>query len=252
MKKLFALLLMLGGALSSWAYGGPEGQNVNGIIFSDGQPGQGPTQIITFTAEGTGNLATWWNNLGDPEKNQFTEGNNPDKKLVVSGPMSAADFEAISGWNKFISADFSGVTLANGATASDIAKINLANAQTIILPSGLSKEDVASLKDEAKNVVAGILGETVERQITHYWFTVPGTSTPVEYPEATEGQTQVTLENYTLKANLTLAEGYPKYKYSYAGSDLEYSISETEYTSHISSDWSNNVLYDYYNLLNWK
>ncbi len=234
MKKLFTLLLGLSASLGALAYVNPDG--FSGVSFKDiGSD----TQLIEMSSPNA--LSAW---ATDATELGYM-GQTNRTKLVITGPMSASDFTALSGdaWKSFTTVDLSKVTVTD---PSYISNMNLTNAQTVVLPSGLTKEQVASLKDEAKNVVAGITGETLEQVIPHYFFEVNGKS--FEYTGAVEeGQTSVTLTDYPLMANLTLVEDYPMYKYSYAESDREYTITETEYTSHMVAEWASGVYYtDFY------
>ena len=212
---------MLGGALSSWAYGGPHGETVYGITFSETH-GQNPTQSITFTSDGTGKLSDWWNGLKPHEKDQFTEGNNPNKKLIVSGPMSDDDFSVITGWNIFNFADFSGVT---GVEPADISGLNLPNATTIVLPTGWTEAQVKTaggiLTSNSKN---GNLGTAFSKnpydkttEYTYYFYVKDGQEYPytgtVQEGQATyytEQNVPVTLQS----GDLQMVVGYPKNYYT--------------------------------------
>jgi len=162
MKKLFALLLMLTASLGSWAY---NSGNFTGVSF---QSIGSDTQFIKLTVGGSLDA---WKSADTNGTEQGYMASNPNRtKLVITGPMTAEDFSALTGstWDKFTTVDLSKVTVTN---PSYIANMNLANAETIILPNGLTKAQIQALQGEAKNVVAGITGETVPYEILHYWFT---------------------------------------------------------------------------------
>ena len=234
MKKLLALLVMLTASLGSWAFKG----DFDGVSFDD-RPPHGIQQFINVSTPGA--LASWWNEHKD-EHGPHNELPAEKTSLVITGKLNAADFAVLdvtiqarnNKWNQITTVDLSGVTEVVGENpVTVISNMNLTNAQTVVLPSGLTKEQVASLKNEAKDVVAGITGETIQHQIPHYTFTV-GNSTFEYTGDLAEGQTSVDLTDYPLMADLTLVEGYPKYTYTFR--NVEYETSELRIVNYWSQD----------------
>ncbi len=232
MKKLFAFLLGLNASLGALAYNNPSG--FSGVSFQDiGSD----TQLIEMSSPNA--LSAW---ATDATALGYM-GQTSRTKLVITGPMSASDFTALSGdtWKSFTTVDLSKVTVTD---PSYISNMTLANAETIILPNGLTKADIQGLQGEAKNVVAGMTGGMETKPVTTYWYTVPGSTEEQEYTgtvSAGEGQQTVTVNNMSVWKDLDNAEGYPELKYKPMNIDLYFDISEEYVHSKDMGGWSKNV-----------
>jgi len=211
MKKLFTLLLGLSASLGALAYDNPNG--FSGVSFKDiGSD----TQLIEITTAGS--LAAWKEADTDGSQQGYFNSNPARTKLVITGSMTKADFDVITGWNKFTFADFSSVT---GVVPADISGLNLSNATTIVLPNGWTEEQVKTaggiLTSDGKN---GNLGTAFSKNpyvkpvsTTTYYYVKDGQN--VTYNgTVTAGQETVTINEPVTITELTNASGYPKSTYT--------------------------------------
>ena len=204
MKKLFAFLLGLNASLGALAYNNPSG--FSGVSFQDiGSD----TQFIEMTTAGS--LSTWAQN----ETELGYMGQTSRTKLVITGPMSASDFTALSGsaWDSFTTVDLSKVTVTD---PTYISNMTLANAQTIILPNGLTKAQIESLKTEASGVVAGMTGSSETTDVTTFTYTLPGSSDPIIYTGEVSGDDDngyTGSVSTTIRRDLSNADGYPQHSF---------------------------------------
>lgn len=227
MKKLFTFLLGLNASLGALAYNNPSG--FSGVSFQDiGSD----TQFIEMTTAGS--LSTWAQN----ETELGYMGQTSRTKLVITGPMSASDFTALSGsaWDSFTTVDLSKVTVTD---PTYISNMTLANAQTIILPNGLTKAQIESLKTEASGVVAGLVGTSETAYNDHYYYTLPG-ETEQEYTGTVSGSegNYYFHETKTYQRPLTLQNGYPTFTWTdLLGETHVLTNEEVNYPDNTKTSW---------------
>lgn len=129
--------------------------------------------------------------------------------------IGTADLQALA-----LLTDVVYLRMDNSSPAADADFSQIAIGSTalldVTLPTGVTKAQVVQANTALKatatglKLTTGIAGANEITQVPHYWYTLPGSTTPIEYTgEVTEGQTTVTFENEDIQVPLTIVEGYP-------------------------------------------
>ena|GEM_PF-6643697 len=205
MKKLLMFLVLLTVSVGTWAYTG-SGTN---ITLSEQEPGK---QVITIAPDGAGALATWFAGLTTDQKNSFAS-ETTRTNLVITGPMNAADIAVLNNteWSKFVTVDLKGATV----TSTDVLSLSMANVETVVLPSGYTKDEVnaagAHFAEVNSNFGSCLSADgTIEpKDVTGLYYEFGGVEYEYTGQNGSAGQTI----NTNITVPLENAEGYPKYFY---------------------------------------
>ena len=205
LKNLLTFLVLLTVSVGTWAYTG-SGTN---ITLSEQAPDK---QVITIAPDGAGALATWFAGLTTDQKNSFAS-ETSRTNLVITGPLSSADIAVLnnSEWSKFVTVDLKGATVSS----TDILNMSMANVETVVLPSGYTKDEVnaagAHFAEVNSNFGSCLSADgTIEtKDVTGLYYTFGGVEYEYTGQNGSAGQTI----NTNITVPLENAEGYPKYFY---------------------------------------
>ena len=159
--------------------------------------------------------------------------------------VNQADIEALSAFTNVQYLRMDNCTISGDI---DFSKIGVGSSSLleVTLPATSTREQVVAANTTLKatasglKLVVGMTGEVVTDEVKHYWYTLPGSSTQIEYTDpVSEGQTSVHVDNYAVMAGLTLEEGYPKS--TFVNSKFNNEVTETSDEDTYGSRWDNNV-----------
>ena len=159
--------------------------------------------------------------------------------------VNQADIEALSAFTNVQYLRMDNCTISGDI---DFSKIGVGSSSLleVTLPATSTREQVVAANTTLKatasglKLVVGMTGEVVTDEVKHYWYTLPGSSTQIEYTDpVSKGQTSVHVDNYAVMADLTLEEGYPKS--TFVNSKYNNEVTETSDEDTYGSRWDNNV-----------
>lgn len=163
-----------------------------------------------------------------------------------SESIGTADLQALALLTNVVYLRMDSSSPAADADFSQIA-IGSSALLDVTLPTGVTKAQVVQANTALKTTATGLklttgVAGTIEiTQVPHYWYTLPGSTTPIEYTgDVVEGQTTVSVTDYAVMADLTLVEGFPKYSYvNIKNNNNSYEVDYTYLNNHIVNVWGN-------------